>query len=93
MNTLLIFYDLSKPETSPEYVSLIDAIRKLGAWAKLMDSVWMVKSDLTTTQARDLLMKHRAASSERLLVIDVTSRRAAWIALPADVGEWIKQRI
>lgn len=52
MGTLLIGYDLDKPDQ--DYSDLIAAIKKLGAWWHHLDSTWLVKSDLTPKEARDL---------------------------------------
>ena len=49
MGTLLIGYDLDKPDQ--DYSDLIAAIKKLGAWWHHLDSTWLVKSDLTPKEA------------------------------------------
>lgn len=94
MATLLISYDLDKPETSPEYLGLIEEIRALGPWAKVLSSgLWLVKSDLGPVEIRDKLGTSLGKPSERLIVIDISGRSAAWQGLPNDVSEWIRQRI
>jgi hypothetical protein len=90
MKTMLISYDLKSPETSERYATLITAIKALGSWAKPHYSLWLVKTDLTTVNVRDRLTPH-LAQNDTILVIDVTSRAAAWSRLPTDVSRWIQQ--
>ena len=90
MGTLLIGYDLDKPDQ--DYKELIEAIKGLGAWWHHLDSTWLVKSDLTAVEARDSLRKHIGASDE-LLVISVTGRQAAWFGFNETGSKWIKDNL
>ncbi len=90
MGTLLIGYDLDKPDQ--DYKDLITAIKGLGAWWHHLDSTWLVKSDLTPAQARDVLKKHIGTSDE-LLVISVTGRAAAWYGFNEAASKWIKDNL
>ena len=90
MGTLLIGYDLDKPDQ--DYSDLIAAIKKLGAWWHHLDSTWLVKSDLTPKEARDLLAKH-IGDSDELLVLTVTGRTAAWKGFSDKGSKWIKDSL
>jgi len=93
MSTLLIAYDLDRPETAPEYSGLLESIRALGPWAKVLSAgLWLVKSDQTPVQVRDTLST-QLPSAARLIVLDVTQRAGAWRSLPNDVSEWIREQI
>jgi hypothetical protein len=90
MGTLLIGYDLDKP--GQDYSNLMAAIKGLGSWWHHLDSTWLVKSDLTTKAARDLLAKH-IDDNDELLVISVTGREAAWTGFNEKGGQWIKDNL
>ena len=93
MATLLIAYDLNKPETDPEFAAFLDAIKAFEAWAKLMRvGLWLVKTEETPVQVRDRLGA-LLPEGARLVVFDVTSRPGAWRSLPSDVSTWIRDRI
>jgi hypothetical protein len=93
MSTLLIAYDLDKPETSPEYADLLSTIKGHGAWAKVLSAgLWLVKTEETPVQVRDRLSAQLPPSA-RLIVIDVTGRSGAWRSLPTDVSDWIRKQI
>ena len=49
MSTKLIAYDLNAP--GQNYDDLIKAIKGLGAWWHHLDSTWLVKSDLNTSDS------------------------------------------
>ena len=89
MKTYLITYDLIRPETSPEYIRFFNAIKSHLAWAKLLRSVWLVK----TNRSRDeimALLKAAADENDKILAIEVTN---GWIArnLPPKIIAWMKE--
>ena len=88
MKTYLISYDLIKPESSPDYVRLINTIKTAIYWAKPLESVWLVKSDLTSMQILNELRK-ATDNNDKILVIEVTNDWAT-INLPPDVTNWMK---
>ena len=90
MNTYIISYDLIRP--GKDYSILINHIKTYAKWAKPLESVWLVKSSLTAEQVRNAVMAH-VDVNDKLVVIEVTSRAAAWFNLPQDVSTWIKETL
>jgi hypothetical protein len=88
MKTHIISYDLGVPETSEDYKKLIACIKSLGGWAKPLYSVWFIKSDKTTLQIRDQIIKETDAN-DKLLVIEVTNSDWATSGLSKDVTNWM----
>lgn len=86
MNTYLISYDLRQP--GRDYSSLHEHIKSYGQWAKPLESVWLIKSSRSVEQVRNAAQQHMD-SNDRILVIDVTGRAAAWSNLPSKVSDWI----
>lgn len=90
MNTYLISYDLIRPDKN--YTNLHAHLKSYGLWAKPLESVWLIKSSSGVEQLRNLIQTHMDAN-DKLIVVDVTSRAAAWNNLPADIGTWIKNSL
>lgn len=88
MKTYLISYDLIRPSTNPEYFGLYNFIKSLPYWAKPLESVWLVKTDIAATQIINSLRAVTDAN-DKLLVIQVTN---AWVAynLPPTVVQWMQ---
>ncbi len=86
MRTLLVGYDLHRP--GQNYQSLIEALKRT-AWWHHLDSTWLVRTTETPVELRDRLLPH-IDSNDTLLVIDVTSRAAAWVGINSSGSEWIK---
>jgi len=89
MNTYIISYDLIRP--GKDYSNLIAHIKGY-TWAYPLKSVWLIKSSLTAEQVRNAARTHMDAN-DKILVIDVTSRAAAWANLPQDVSTWIQSSL
>lgn len=89
MNTYLISYDLIRPEK--DYTRLLAHIKSY-TWAYPLKSLWLIKSSLTAEQVRNAARAHMDAN-DKVLVIDVTSRAAAWANLPQDVSDWIHNQL
>ncbi|WP_030529782.1 hypothetical protein [Phycicoccus jejuensis] len=87
MATKLICYDLNRPHQ--EYDELIDAIKGLGPWWRHLDSTWVVRTSLSTSQIRDQLASLMDGDDE-LLVVDVTSRPRAWRGFSARAARWLR---
>lgn len=92
MKTVLISYQLSDAETSPKYGPLLEAIKDMGPWARILSSVWLVDTDLTPVAVRDKLSP-ALNDNDRCFVIDVSKNSAAWRSLPAEVGTWIQEHL
>ncbi len=90
MNTHLISYDLIRP--GKDYTHLIAHLKRYSTWARPLESVWLIKSSLTAEQVRNAVRAHMDAN-DKILVIDVTKRAAAWAKLPEDVSTWIHNQL
>lgn len=88
MKTYLISYDLIRPETSLGYTNLINAIKSFGPWAKPLESLWLIKSDLTSLQIVNNLSKY-TDNNDKLLVIEVTNDWTS-LRLPDAVVKWMQ---
>lgn len=86
MNTYLVSYDLMRP--GKDYPNLIAHFKSYGNWAKPLESVWLIKSSLTAEQVRNAARTHMDGN-DKIMVVDVTSRSAAWANLPQDASTWI----
>jgi hypothetical protein len=88
MSTKLIAYDLNAPVQN--YDELIKSIKSLGAWWHHLDSTWLVKSSLSSTQIRDRLREHLDPNDE-LLVVNVTGDARAWRGFNERGSKWLKE--
>ncbi len=71
MKTYLISYDLTRPESSPEYTPLVQMIKTANHWSRPMNSFWLIKTDLTSY---DILkqLKHVVSTNDKIYVAEVT---------------------
>ena len=90
MNTFLIGYDLKRP--GQNYTSLVAALKAYGTWWHNLDSTWILKTNSSVIQVRDALLAH-IDRNDRLLVIDITSRGAAWYGFDKAAQDWLTQHV
>lgn len=91
MATYLIGYDLKRP--GQNYSGLEKKIKALGTWWHCLDSTWIVKSDLTEVQIRDILAgKNSVDWNDRLLVVALTEY-AAWQGFDERCSSWLKNNL
>ncbi len=76
MNTYIISYDLRKDQSYWHYEDLYQAIKSYGTWAKILESVWAVKTDQSAENIRNSLQT-KIDSNDRIFVI-LSWRVAAW---------------
>lgn len=84
MSSFIITYDLVN---SRDYQKLYDAIQSLGNWARVVESVWIVTSELSSAQIRDELLKY--IDDDDRIFVTKSSGEAAWRNTRCS-GEWIK---
>lgn len=85
----LISYDLRNP--GQNYENLLARIKKLGGWARLGGSAYLVSCQNTAAQVRDYLVAALDAN-DKLFVGTVISP-AAWHGMPDDVSNWIRSNL
>ncbi|MEO8844582.1 MAG: SinR family protein [Kofleriaceae bacterium] len=88
MHTFLISYDLRKP--GRKYDELYEAIKKLGTWARPLESVWMVRSGSTSSLICDELKKHVDAT-DGLLVVMLADLTWSTLGVDQPVIDWLKR--
>ena len=76
MSKYLVTYDLVGDEASREYERLIAEIETLDDYVKVQRSVWLVKTDYSAKQIRELLRGYMDGD-DRLMVIRIV-RGSAW---------------
>lgn len=89
-NTILVSYDLIAP--GKDYSRLWEHLRSYSSWTKPLESVWLLKTQRSATEVRDNLKSH-IDKNDKLLVIDVTSKAAAWHNLGDKINQWIKNNL
>lgn len=89
MSFYMINYDLVQP--GQNYDDLIKAIKSYSAWCHVLESCWIVKSDLQPSSIRDALTQYLDAN-DKILVIKV-SVPAAWRGLSKEISDWIKDNL
>ncbi len=92
MEIKLITYDLNKQ--GQDYKDLYAEIKSLGPCINALDSVWLVKTDLSSTKIRDKL-KAVADKNDYFIIVpyalNESSERAA--TLKAEHIKWIKDNL
>lgn len=73
MNSILIGYDLNK--IGQDYSALIEKIKTFSYWWYCLDSTWIIKSNLSCDQIRDLSIPC-LDSNDELLVVKLTGEVA-----------------
>ena len=84
----LITYDLRK--AGQNYDGLIQKIKDLGMWAKVCESVWIVKTIMSSVKVRDALLS-QIDSNDRLFVTSLTGETAWYNAICGD--KWLKENL
>ena len=87
-NNLIVSYDLHS--LGQNYHDVIEAIKSLGSWAKVQQSVWYVSSHLTAEQALQKV-KTNMDSNDSLIVVNATSNNASWHNLSDEVASHIRR--
>ncbi|HZG12475.1 MAG TPA: CRISPR-associated protein Cas2 [Kurthia gibsonii] len=89
MATYIISYDLVKAG-SKDYSNLYSAIKSLGKWAKVVESTWVVVSELSSVEIRDSLTLHMDA--EDRIIVAKSGNVGAWKNVICS-NEWLKTNL
>jgi hypothetical protein len=87
MDKLLITYDLRKP--GRDYATLIEAIKSLGRWGHVLESVWTVEAAYSAATVRDHL-KQFVDTNDGLFVCRLGLQEWAAYNIPAPVAEYLQ---
>lgn len=90
MNTILVSYDLSAPDR--DYPKLQKHLESYGDKAHLLGSVWLIKTNSTALQVCQAAEKV-IDQNDKIFVIDITNKSAAWNNLDDKDSEWLKSRM
>lgn len=85
----LITYDLRQP--GRDYTSLFTEIQSLGNWWHCLESVWIVKTNLSSAQVRDRLARC-LDSNDKLLVVKLAGDWATR-GLDKDCNDWLQSNL
>lgn len=88
--TISVSYDLRAPGRS--YETLYAAIKRTGsAWARLLESLWVVVTNKTSAQVRESLSAH-VDQNDQLLVAEFGPVWAS-MNLGKDVNDWLRTHV
>lgn len=87
MSLLLVTYDLQAPGRN--YDDVYTQLKSYDNWWHHIESVWIVVTDKTPSQVRDDLMA-RADRNDKILVVDISNRPAAWTGIVEKGSTWLK---
>lgn len=90
MSVQLVSYDLIKP--NKDYTQLITFLKTYPSWARPLESVWLVKNNLTAEETRNQIQGH-TDRDDKVIVVTVTGDSAAWVNLSKDVSDWIQSNL
>jgi hypothetical protein len=90
VNTLLVGYDLNRP--GQDYEALLSQLREFGTWWHHLDSVWLVRTELTAVQLRNEL-KPLTDVGDEILVIDVTGKSWAGTGFSDRAFDWMQKNL
>jgi len=85
----IISYDLSSP--GQNYERVLKAIKANNAWARLGGSSYVVISNNTEVQIRDLIMNEMDTNDK--LFVGILKAPAAWYGLGDEVSDWLKKNL
>lgn len=89
MSVQFVTYDLRRP--GQDYAGLFDSIKALGSWWHCLESVWLVKTHLTSGQVRDALHTH-IHSTDSLTVAELSGNWAT-LGLEEDCVAWLRNNL
>lgn len=89
MKTYLVGYDLMKK--GQDYTSLHEEIKKFGTWCHLLDSTWIIKSNLTALQIFDKLSL-KIDNNDKLFIARLEGQ-SAWVNLGNEISDWLKKNM
>jgi hypothetical protein len=87
--SILIAYDIH-PAQGAAYDDLFQAIQSFGAWWHHLETVWIVRSEKTPKEIRDILKEYIGAD-DQLLVLDISGDRAGWVGVSEAGSKWLKE--
>jgi hypothetical protein len=87
MAAYIISYELRR--LGANYDGLVEAIKTYGTWAKVLETVWVIKTNRTAAEVRDSLQPYMDAN-DGLFVVK-SAGIAAWAGV--NCSEWLQKNI
>lgn len=91
MNTILVSYDLQAPEK--DYEKLWEHLKSYPNWARPLESFWLIKTDRTPNQMKEIIRDYYIDRDDKIFVVDVNGKAASWHNLSEKISEWIKNHL
>jgi hypothetical protein len=91
MTTYIVGYDLTHKD-SHDYTNLIDALKSsFSNWWHHLDSTWVIVTNYSAVQVRDILQPHMHRD-DKLLVVQSASI-GAWFGFNENGSTWLKENL
>lgn len=87
-NNIHVSYDLNSP--GQDYARIMEKIKSLGSWAKILKSYWFVSTDLSANQVHAAVWSVMDPN-DTLYVVDARKNEAAWKNLSPAASDHIKR--
>ena len=87
MNTFIISYDLRNQRN---YEELYNAIKEYWVWAKVLESLWIVKTSYNSSEIYDYLSQY--IDNDDGLIVIKSWREAKWSNVNCS-NEWLKENL
>ena len=88
-NNIFISYDLKTP--GQDYSRIISEIKTLGSWAKILESLWFVSTNLSINDVVSKI-KTKIDYNDSFIVIDAKNNNASWNNLNNETANFIKSK-
>lgn len=85
----IVTYDLREP--GQNYDNLLRIIKSEPAWARLGGSSYLIDTEESAVNLRDKYK--RVLDSNDKLYVGIVKAPAAWLGMPDDVSNWIKDNL
>lgn len=90
MNSYLISFQLNK---TANYNIVSERIRNYPKWARVMDNVWIIQSDLKLTDVRESISSLLGENGGSVLVVLLNNNVWGTYAVSKEVTDWMKENI
>ena len=90
MNSYLISFQLNN---TANYNIASERIRNYPKWARVMDNVWIIQSDLKLTDVRESISSLLGENGGSVLVVLLNNNVWGTYAVSKEVTDWMKENI
>ena len=90
MDTYLISFELNRRN---DYNQVSEHIRKFPKWARIMENVWIVKSESKLTDVRDGISSLINNYGGSVFVVKINNSAWGTYSVSKEVTDWMKENI